>query len=356
MLCCAVLCCAVPCCAVLCCAVLCCAVLCCAVVLCPVGEFATTWLCVCARVYVLCVRVCVRFNARSMLLLLCCSSVARVLSAHPRALAPCHAMWRSLVLCADGTGVSFGYVCPIAAAARWFPDKVGFINGLAVAGFGAGAFIFNFVIKWVANPDGLDTSGDRTDLAVWTPVRQALFAKSMEDNMPTTFIVLGIIYTLLVGLGALTMRLPEGGYYRPALKRALSRSRSMSASSTAKKAKKASEVREFTRDEMLRTQHFWMLWASFILSASSGLMVRLSWGSGRLCACLCEFLLLRRSLLGSKPRGACVFVCLCVCVCLCLCVCVCVCLARLSVCLVHSAPSMWTRLMAVGACRQTLLH
>ncbi|GAJ16156.1 unnamed protein product [marine sediment metagenome] len=29
-------------------------------------------------------------------------------------------------------GIGFAYVCPIACAAKWFPDKKGFINGIAV--------------------------------------------------------------------------------------------------------------------------------------------------------------------------------------------------------------------------------
>ena len=46
-----------------------------------------------------------------------------------------------------GAGIGFAYVCPIATAAKWFPDMKGLINGIAVAGFGAGAFVFNFIIK-----------------------------------------------------------------------------------------------------------------------------------------------------------------------------------------------------------------
>ena len=41
-----------------------------------------------------------------------------------------------------GAGIGFAYVCPIAAAVKWFPDKKGLITGLAVAGFGAGALFF----------------------------------------------------------------------------------------------------------------------------------------------------------------------------------------------------------------------
>ena len=35
-----------------------------------------------------------------------------------------------------GAGIGFGYVCPIAAAVKWFPDKKGMVTGIAVAGFG----------------------------------------------------------------------------------------------------------------------------------------------------------------------------------------------------------------------------
>ena len=41
-----------------------------------------------------------------------------------------------------GAGIGLGYVCPIAALVKWFPDKKGLITGLAVAGFGFGALIW----------------------------------------------------------------------------------------------------------------------------------------------------------------------------------------------------------------------
>src|SRR5262249_35816140 len=42
----------------------------------------------------------------------------------------------------EGAGIGLGYVCPIAACVKWFPDLRGMITGLAVAGFGGGAFLF----------------------------------------------------------------------------------------------------------------------------------------------------------------------------------------------------------------------
>jgi MFS family permease len=48
-----------------------------------------------------------------------------------------------------GAGIGMGYVCPIAACVKWFPDLKGLITGLAVAGFGGGAFLFiKLAGKW----------------------------------------------------------------------------------------------------------------------------------------------------------------------------------------------------------------
>ncbi len=40
-----------------------------------------------------------------------------------------------------GMGLGLGYVTPVATAAKWFPDKKGFITGMVVMGFGFGALI-----------------------------------------------------------------------------------------------------------------------------------------------------------------------------------------------------------------------
>ncbi|MFG0283332.1 MAG: OFA family MFS transporter [Phycisphaerales bacterium JB039] len=41
-----------------------------------------------------------------------------------------------------GAGIGFAYVCPIAALVKWFPQHKGLVSGLAVAGFGFGAYLF----------------------------------------------------------------------------------------------------------------------------------------------------------------------------------------------------------------------
>ncbi|MFH1691653.1 MAG: OFA family MFS transporter [Candidatus Omnitrophota bacterium] len=45
-----------------------------------------------------------------------------------------------------GLGLGLGYVTPVATAAKWFPDKKGFITGMVIMGFGLGALLMSKVI------------------------------------------------------------------------------------------------------------------------------------------------------------------------------------------------------------------
>ncbi len=45
-----------------------------------------------------------------------------------------------------GIGLGLGYVTPVATAAKWFPDKKGFITGMVVMGFGLGALVMAKVL------------------------------------------------------------------------------------------------------------------------------------------------------------------------------------------------------------------
>ena len=147
-----------------------------------------------------------------------------------------------------GAGIGFGYVCPIASASKWFPDKKGLINGIAVAGFGMGSFIFNYVIKALANPTGLEVTDPN-------------FVTTITPNIPIMFIVLGVIYLGLVIGGAMTLSNPPEGW-KPAGWTPPPPSEELGISGL-----------EFERWQTIKLPQFWMLWLTFVLSAISGLMV-----------------------------------------------------------------------------------
>ena len=83
-----------------------------------------------------------------------------------------------------GTGIGLGYIVPVATLIKWFPDKRGFITGIAVAGFGAGALLTAPIAKQLVTGVGL---------------------------FPT-FAILGILYLIMVVGAALFMKNPPEGW------------------------------------------------------------------------------------------------------------------------------------------------
>jgi OFA family oxalate/formate antiporter-like MFS transporter len=147
-----------------------------------------------------------------------------------------------------GLGIGAAYVCPIATCVKWFPDKRGLITGLAVAGFGAGAFFFAPLAK------GLISGGN-----------YQLFGKNLfslpEVGLFNTFLVLGLIFLITITLGAMFLKNPEPGF-RPSGWNPPVSSHSV-----------GSLKADYSLSQMFRTWQFWLLWAVFLTGCASGLMV-----------------------------------------------------------------------------------
>lgn len=133
-----------------------------------------------------------------------------------------------------GLGVGFAYVTPIATCVKWFPDKRGFVVGLAVMGFGIGSLVF-------------------------APLLEALLGKDPAQyatTIPRTFLILSAIFFVVVTGCAQLYRVPPAGW-RP--------------SGWTPPATAAGVRTDFTTAEMLRTWQFWVLWLVYFLGSSIGL-------------------------------------------------------------------------------------
>lgn len=91
-------------------------------------------------------------------------------------------LWGTIGVLA-GAGIGFAYVCPIAALVKWFPNSKGLVAGVAVAGFGLGAFLFK-------------------DPHFGAPA----FFKTY--GITTFFLVHGLVCLAAISLGALLLRNP----------------------------------------------------------------------------------------------------------------------------------------------------
>jgi OFA family oxalate/formate antiporter-like MFS transporter len=133
-----------------------------------------------------------------------------------------------------GAGIGLGYVCPIAACVKWFPDMKGLITGLAVAGFGGGAFLF---IKLAGNWGGL--------LAT--------------EGVSGTFMAYAAIFAVVVTAGSLLLKNPPLGWQPDGWQPPPIAVRS--------------GLPDFEQAQTLSTAAFWLLWLAFMFASSAGLMV-----------------------------------------------------------------------------------
>jgi OFA family oxalate/formate antiporter-like MFS transporter len=129
----------------------------------------------------------------------------------------------------SGIGIGFAYITPLATCNKWFPDKRGAISGVAVAGMGLGTMVFS-------------------------PIGQMLIG-SIGPFM--TMRVLGVLFFVLVGIGAQWMVLPPAGY-KPA-----------GWEPTAKQR----DVVHYSQKEMVSTAAFYKIWIAFMVGTASGLMM-----------------------------------------------------------------------------------
>lgn len=108
-----------------------------------------------------------------------------------------------------GAGIGFAYVCPIASAMKWFPDKKGLVTGLSVAGFGAGALFFAGPASTLLLPSGTGSGTDAMGLSQVLLVALGIANGSgFGIGWKTFFILHGITSAIFVILGASLLRNP----------------------------------------------------------------------------------------------------------------------------------------------------
>ncbi len=128
-----------------------------------------------------------------------------------------------------GLGNGFGYITPIATLIRWFPDKRGLVTGLAVMGFGAGAFFMGKIAPPMV----------------------------ISMGVANTFYIWGVIFLVLVTASAQLYKNPPKGW--------------LPAGFTPEAAAGVSIADSYTFDEAMKTPQWWMLWGMLFLNVSAGL-------------------------------------------------------------------------------------
>jgi MFS family permease len=137
-----------------------------------------------------------------------------------------------------GLGLGIGYISPVSTLIKWFPDRPGMATGMAIMGFGGGAFI--------ASP-----------LSVWL---MSKFSTPSHIGVAEAFIGLGVIYLIFMWVGAAIVRIPAPGWkpegYTPPVV----------------------EQKLITKNDVfvydaLKTPQFWLIWWVLCLNVTAGIGV-----------------------------------------------------------------------------------
>jgi MFS family permease len=137
-----------------------------------------------------------------------------------------------------GFGLGIGYISPVSTLIKWFPDRPGMATGMAIMGFGGGAFI--------ASP-----------LSVWL---MRLFSSPTHVGVAETFLVMGVVYFCFMTIGSVIVRVPAPGwkpegYVPPA------------------QPKKLITTKHVFVYDALKTPQFYLIWWVLCLNVTAGIGV-----------------------------------------------------------------------------------
>lgn len=129
-----------------------------------------------------------------------------------------------------GIGCGLGYIAPVSTLVKWFPDRRGMATGMAIMGFGGGAFVAGRLSVVLMDAMGV----------------------------ANTVMTMGAIYFVVMMTGARILRRPpEGwkpeGWTPPVKKNAMIATRSVS------------------RNEALGTPQFYLLWGILFINVTAGI-------------------------------------------------------------------------------------
>jgi MFS family permease len=135
-----------------------------------------------------------------------------------------------------GCGLGLGYISPVSTLVKWFPDRPGMATGMAIMGFGGGAFM-----------------GSNLSLLL-----MGTFKSATSTGVAPTFALMGAIYFVFILFGAWIVRVPAAdwkpaGYAPP------------------QGSQKLITQANVALDQAWRTPQFWLLWVVLCLNVTAGI-------------------------------------------------------------------------------------
>lgn len=147
-----------------------------------------------------------------------------------------------------GLGTGIVWTGPVKCGMSWLPHHAGFASGFMLMGAGVGAFTVVKLQTMMVNPDNVHpVKADRGSYFVDAEVL---------DRLPSMFLTLGIIYTVVSLLGCALLVMPGEGDVP----------KREDEEEEADENGNLTETRDFQPSEMIRTKTFWLIWFNYLLN------------------------------------------------------------------------------------------
>ncbi len=141
-----------------------------------------------------------------------------------------------------GIGLGIGYISPVSTLMKWFPDRPGLATGLAIMGFGGGALIASPLSNALMSFYG---GGNQPE--------------QLQGGLVQTFLTLGIIYAIVISLGAIVIRVPHPEWKPTGWDPATVQHKPMQTKGNV------------SADTAIKTWQFWMLWIVLFCNVTAGI-------------------------------------------------------------------------------------
>jgi MFS family permease len=135
-----------------------------------------------------------------------------------------------------GCGLGLGYISPVSTLVKWFPDRPGMATGMAIMGFGGGAFI-----------------GSNLSLLLMDR-----FKSATSTGVGESFIAMGAIYFCFMVFGSLIARVPADDWKPAGYQLSIHPGKLITTSNVAV-------------DMAWRTRQFWFLWIVLCFNVTAGI-------------------------------------------------------------------------------------
>jgi MFS family permease len=149
-----------------------------------------------------------------------------------------------------GLGLGLGYVTPVAAVTKWFPERRGLGSGLVVMGFGLGAFAYNLVLRAV--PPVARAARDAGEvLRARAAGAEAALSPAAVEAITGSFTWSGVVFGVAGLAAAALLRDPPAA---------------------AGPGAAPAHGPDWPPSRALRSPGFWALWGMLFLNVSAGIL------------------------------------------------------------------------------------